>query len=281
MLTVAVALLPAMATGQCNQVVTPIIQSTFLGQNRQIWVSLPEKYDSRKSYPVLYVLDAETHFKLIQGLENSLSNSKKIPEHIVVGIPHVNKEKERIKDLTFSLSKVNPYGDKILPPFFNRQNCGGGYRFLDFLNKELIPFVDSAYATTGFNILCGHSLSGYFASYMLSLPHSFQAVQLYDPSVWYAEGEATKQLQNGISKNKLSVFLAYQQNPDFHFQQVKSFGETLDKTPIDNYKREVFTDENHHSIFLIAFIHGMEWLYNDYKRKNFKLKKERPYSIPQ
>lgn len=281
MLIAAIAVFPFLAVGQYENRLTSEVFSKTLGQQREVWVALPENYETGNSYPVLYVLDAETHFSLVVELENALSASKKIPEHIVVGVPHINMEKERVQDLTFSLSAVNPYGDKVLPPFFNEQNCGGGYQFLKFLNNELVPHIDTIYSTSGFNVLCGHSLSGYFAAYILAKTHAFQAIQLYDPSIWYASGEATKQLERNGFVAGLSVFLAYQQNPGFHFRQVKTFGENLlEKTSVTS-KINVLANENHHSIFLPAFLKGMEWLYNDYKKRHFKLKKERPYTVPE
>ncbi|MFV0592517.1 MAG: alpha/beta hydrolase [Draconibacterium sp.] len=279
-LIMAVALLPAMAIGQCKSIATPTVQSSALNQQREVWVALPDNYDRSIMYPVLYVLDAETQFNLASALEDALSGSRQIPEHIVVGVPHTNKKKERVKDLTFSLSEVNPYGDKILPPFFNDKNCGGGYQFLNFLNDELVPFIDSAYSTNGFNILCGHSLSGYFAAFILSGQHSFQAIQLYDPSIWYASGEATKQLPKRIYPIHLSVYLAFQKNPDFHYQHIKAFGEKLDEMAISSYKKETFSADNHHSVFLPAFLSGIKWLYSDFRQEHFKLKKEQPYAVP-
>ncbi|NOU60711.1 alpha/beta hydrolase [Marinifilum caeruleilacunae] len=251
-----------------------IINSKFLDQDREVWVALPKTYESGKKYPVLYVLDAEWHFDLIRVLSNNLAKSKKIPEHIVVGIPHVSVSKERVKDFTFSLSNVNPYGKKQLPKFFNEANCGGGIPFFSFLNQEVVQCIDSCYTTNNNNVLLAHSLAGYFASYTLSRNHKFTAIQIYDPSIWYNNGEAIEQIKDvEFLNNGVKVFMANQIFPNFHYQNMNKFAIVLRECKHVDFKQVEFSDENHGSVYLDGFLKGIDHLYKDYKLEHFKLKK--------
>ena len=272
-----IAGLPALF-GQEMKTEKHTITSEFLKENREVWVSLPKDYNKKGEYPVMYVLDAEYHFELVSAIVSNLSKTKKTPWHIVVGVPHVSIKKERVRDFTYSLSLVNPYGDKVLPPFFNEQNCGGAVTFSMYLNNELVPYIDSIYASNNKNVLIAHSLSGYFATGLIVREHPFYAVQLYDPSNWYANGEGGTIIKNGRIHPVLKVlYLAHQQNPGFFYAKLKELDSILEKSNIPNYKRECFEEENHRSLYLTAFLSGMEYLYKDYKQEHFKVKKERPY----
>ncbi len=64
------------------------LQSSILKEKREIWVSRPPSYKSSNSkYPVLYVLDAQSHFTITHQVATYLARSNRIPELIVVGIP--------------------------------------------------------------------------------------------------------------------------------------------------------------------------------------------------
>lgn len=254
------------------------ISSQFLNQDRELWLSLPNDYDKNRSYSVMYVLDAEYHFSLVSNIIANLARSKKTPQLIVVGIPHISIKKERIFDFTYSLSGVNPYGDKILPPFFSKRNCGGADSFAMFLTKELVPYINSMFNTNNKNVLIAHSLAGYFATGLLVKEHPFYAIQLYDPSNWYSNGEAGEKVKNGlINSNLKHLYLAHQKSPDFFYNKLVELDSVLETKDIESYNRVCFEDENHGSVFLPAFLNGMEHLYKEFKEQHFILKKDSPY----
>ncbi|AGH44804.1 alpha/beta hydrolase [Paraglaciecola psychrophila] len=63
---------------------------------------------------------------------------------------------------------------------------GGANNFLDFIEKELIPYVNKSYRTNNFKILSGHSLGGLLTVYALqSRPYLFQAHFAFSPSLWW------------------------------------------------------------------------------------------------
>ncbi|MFZ1558618.1 MAG: alpha/beta hydrolase-fold protein, partial [Saprospiraceae bacterium] len=76
------------------------IQSNILGENRKIWVHVPDGgANSKESFPVVYVLDGDGHFSSVVGMIQQLSTingNTMCPKMIVVGIPNT----DRTRDLT-------------------------------------------------------------------------------------------------------------------------------------------------------------------------------------
>ena len=120
------------------------IESKVLGETRELWVHTPRGYDkSKRSYPVLYLLDGPHHFTHTVGTSGFLARNGKMPEVIVVGI----KNTERTRDMT-------PTKDaSIKMPAM--ANAGGGDRFLAFLSDEVAPFLAKEYRTSGYRMLVG------------------------------------------------------------------------------------------------------------------------------
>lgn len=133
------------------------IKSKVLKEKRNIWVGLPENYHKDSSYSVVYVLDAEHRFKLTYSIAKELfENQSAIPEVIVVGIPHIARS-HRIADLTFTDSKLDAKGKEDTMGYFPSTMTGNGLTFLQFLENEVVPYVNKQYSTNGFNTLMGHS----------------------------------------------------------------------------------------------------------------------------
>src|ERR1700692_3918675 len=103
------------------------LKSTKIGQRYDLLVSLPEDYaKSRRSYPVLYVLDG-WHFPLMAFLQDNNIYSKRMPPVIIVNISHgdVGAMALRARDFTPTRSDQEP-------------GSGGAGAFLDFLEHNVI-----------------------------------------------------------------------------------------------------------------------------------------------
>jgi len=163
------------------------IFSTVLKENRKTWIYNPGQTAinpiAGKRYPVVYVLDGDAHFLSTVGIIQQLSQANGntiLPEMIVVGIENTN----RLRDLT--PSSVTPGSNAKVNPFVN------------FLEDELIPYVDKNYNTAPYRILVGHSLGGLTAIDILTnSPELFNAYIAIDPSMWYDD---EKFLNNTISQ---------------------------------------------------------------------------------
>jgi len=123
-------------------------QSKILGEERSILVSLPSEYDqTNDTYPVHVLLDGKQNIEHAVATSRMLSNWAGLPKSIIVGIPSVNRTRD------FTHSKDVAYSPE----------SGAAKQFTDFLEKEVMTFVDKKYRTHPFGVLTGHSLGGLFA----------------------------------------------------------------------------------------------------------------------
>lgn len=246
------------------------IKSKVLKEKRSIWVGLPANYHKDSSYAVVYVLDAEFRFELTYTLTKELfENQHAIPEVIVVGIPHIDRF-HRINDLTFTDSKVDGQGKKDTIGHFNSSITGNGLHFLQFLENEVLPFVNKQYRTNGFNTLTGHSIGGYFCAYILPIQKSFSAFQIYDPSIWYNDGDAIKHLQKNLDANyKSKIFISKgiafdgpREYVDHHLLMIDSLGSFL-----SNYLKLTIAsasyEKDHNGMYLFSVMDGLTTLFKD------------------
>src|ERR1700712_2620105 len=117
------------------------ISSKVLSEKRTIQIHVPDG-GKDNHYPVLYILDGEEHFLSAVAITEQLSGL--LPPMIVVGINNMGHG-YRERDLTptkVSESALVNAGDARL--------SGGGEMFFSFMEKELIPYIDSTYPTAGY-----------------------------------------------------------------------------------------------------------------------------------
>src|SRR5687767_2796762 len=120
---------PKRVAGLAHDVHTFVSKS--LGEERTILVTLPQNYESSDSkYPVVVMLDAhEPYNVMMAGVIEQQAWGGKIPPVVLVGIQNTN----RVRDLT--------------PTSTERRNSGGGPKFLQFIETEVIPLIDKNYRT--------------------------------------------------------------------------------------------------------------------------------------
>ena len=134
---------------------TERIVSARLGETREAWVSLPDRYDeTSQKYPVLYMLDGEINFNsgVIGGLRQAALLGE-MPDFIVVGIVNTDRSKDIFPE-------VVTYDD-------GSKDGGRADAFLDFVGEELVPRVEKAYRTEPSRVLYGTSNTGFTAVYAL------------------------------------------------------------------------------------------------------------------
>jgi predicted alpha/beta superfamily hydrolase len=155
------------------------LHSKVLGVDRAIWIHTPAGYDqSSDSYPVIYLLDADTHFNYVSEMVEFLSSVERnrTPEMIVVGIVSEN----RINDFT-------PIHSLVIDGRIDSglSTTGGGEHFLHFIQDELAPYIDQHYRTQPYRILEAHSLAGLFGLYAKEAsPNLFQSEILMSPAFY-------------------------------------------------------------------------------------------------
>jgi len=173
------------------------VQSTILGENRKIWVHVPDGGGSQK-YPVVYVLDGDGHFSSVVGMIQQLSTingNTMCPKMIVVGIPNT----DRTRDLTPT------HIDADLPMMDSAfaKTSGGGENFIAFLEKELMPFIESKYPTAPYKMLIGHSFGGLAVMQTFTHHnHLFNSYICIDPSMWWDKQKLLKQTEKVLTEKK-------------------------------------------------------------------------------
>ena len=258
------------------------ISSKVLNEERKIWIHLPRsasfKGFSKQKYPVVYLLDGDAHFNSVVGIIQELSetNGNTIcPEMIIIGIPNTN----RTRDLT-------PTHSDIDLPFVNKglsEQSGGGEKFAEFLEKELIPYIDSKYPTAPYKTLIGHSFGGLTAINILTNHTSlFNAYVAIDPSMWWDHQKFLKQTTQTLATKNLqnvSLFLGVantmEDNMDLvkvrkdtsvitkHIRSALDLNDFLSQNKKSNlqYQYKYYKDDNHGSVPLIATYDALRFLF--------------------
>jgi predicted alpha/beta superfamily hydrolase len=153
------------------------LQSSINGQGYQVRVRLPEDYAATKaSYPVLYLLDGDHAFAMATDVVQYLIYGRHIPDLLIVSTAYGSKK-------GFDEGGRN-MRDRDLVPFRlpNKNIMPGGGQYLEFLQQELIPFVESNYRVLrNDRTLWGYSLGGIFALYALfQKPYLFKRYIIVD-----------------------------------------------------------------------------------------------------
>tara|TARA_R110002051_G_scaffold321512_1_gene409376 strand:- start:80 stop:532 length:453 start_codon:yes stop_codon:yes gene_type:complete len=145
---------------------------------------------------------------------------------------------------------------------------GGGRNFLNFIETELIPFIDKKYRTAPIRTLVGHSLGGLLTINSYLDKHSlFDAYLAIDPSIWWDE-EMMKNKVDSISSISLNkkLYIAtanqgaanYERNKKRHDALYTLLTKRSAEKP--NVEIAYFENENHRSVPLIALYEGLKYL---------------------
>lgn len=147
------------------------LHSEILGEDRVLMVYRPPPDGGTTRYPVIYLLDGDAHFHHVTGLVQFMMSQGRMPRAIVVGLTNTDRTRD------FTPTRV--------PQF---PTSGGADRFLQFLQRELIPAVEARYTTARYRVLIGHSLGGLLAVHALNrAPDVFDAAIPISPSLAWGE----------------------------------------------------------------------------------------------
>ena len=214
--------------------ITDSINSGFLNESREIYIQLPDSYNPEKNqkYPVVYILDGEMFLPTVSDVQNYYSGGF-TPEMVLIGIAN---NKNRIRDLTTS-TITTKYG---MP--FNEEN-GGAENFSQFIEKELIPYIEENYAVSNFRTLIGHSYGGLFTIYtLLKHPHLFANYLAIDPSLDWDGQKLLNESQKILSAQKFegkSLFVSL--SGQLHMQDSRI---TIDNVMQDTTDYTLFSRSN-------------------------------------
>lgn len=214
-----------------------ILFSKFVNDSFSIFISLPKDYDKKKKqhFPVAYLLDANAYFDIV----NDAINENKIKNIILVGVGYKDAflmDSLRNRDYTFPKALA-----KDSFPI-----SGGGDKFLEFMEQELIPFIDKTYRSdTSNRTLMGHSFGGYFTLFALnkaiqSKVHLFNNYVAASPTLYFFDNYLPKQflnISNNIATKQQNLFITSGASEDIEGNNnFKSFIRLLSDSRFKNMK---------------------------------------------
>lgn len=169
------------------------INSVILSEERVINIYKPETYDADSPCDVFYLLDGsmDEDFIHISGLSQFFNMMYVMPNYMIVGIANVDRK----RDFTFPTTV-----DKDKEKF---PTTGGSEKFIDFIEKELQPFVKTRYNTSSNTFLMGQSLGGLLATEILfKRPELFNNYLIISPSLWWDNKSLLKEIESAPNKEK-------------------------------------------------------------------------------
>jgi len=252
-----------------------IINSEILEEERPIIISLPHGYEnSNANYPVLYLLDGLGNIKHEIGTVELLTDSGIIPPMIIVGIESL----DRSRDLTPSNAGQDAYGAEGEAGI---QQSGGAPQFLQFLEEELIPYVESNFRTHPYRLLEGHSFGGLFSTYALMEKQDiFDAFIIQAPALWWNKEEMTAKAKSFFESNSnldKTIYFGIGGGDGWGMrQELKRYVQVIEDNPPKNlrWKHEEVGDEDHDTSRLLLNYYGLKYVFSDLiasegLRKNF------------
>ena len=172
------------------------IKSTSTGRSYDLYVRKPVDYDKNKQqkYPVLYLLDGQWDFKLLDSVIGGLLYDKAMPDILVVGIAYSGERPD------YNALRAMDY----TPVPSDAKGSGEGPKFLSFLKSELIPLIEANYrADPARRILGGHSFGGLFTLYAMFTDSSlFWGYLAGSPDLEFADHFIVKQEEEFAKTHK-------------------------------------------------------------------------------
>lgn len=252
-----------------------VVNSKLLKEKRTVWVYNPGNKRESKTYPVVYLLDAESHFKSVVAMVEHLSVANVIPPMIIVGILHPN----RMRDLTPTIA------DTVTDS--RGKNSGGGENFMSFIKNELFPVIESKYRTAPYRILIGHSVGG-LAVINTLIHHKdfFNAYVSIDASLWWDKQKLLKESITALAAGNYTdkkLFLAIANRMEkgvdtsavqkdatentelirYNLKLIRSINNSRQNNL--NFEHKYYADDNHNSVSFIAEYDALRFIFAYYK----------------
>ena len=265
------------------------VQSNILGEKRKLWVYVPDQDTnsifSKQQYPVVYLLDGNSHFHSVVGVIHQLSRNMVCPKMIVVGILNT----DRTRDLTPTHIDAEPpyYVSSADTTFY--KTSGGGENFIAFIEKELMPHIEAKYKTVPYKMLIGHSYGG--LAVMQTFVHHNNLFNTYisiDPSMHWDNQKLMKQAQKVLAGKRFegkSLYLGIANTMDKDMDIKKVPKDTTLNTNIIRpilalhtsfeqnkrngikYKGKYYADDTHSSVPLITTYDALRFIFDFYPLK--------------
>jgi predicted alpha/beta superfamily hydrolase len=263
------------------------IPSAILGQKRSVLIHLPvsnggNKKKDKGRYPVIYLLDGPDNFNSVVSIVEHMEESGLCPPMMVVGIAH----EDRLRELTTGVDKEFP------------GSVGTGEKFMSFVGKELIPYIDATYPTTTYRTFIGHSVGGLTViNTLLHNPNLFNAYVSLDGALWWREHQVVKEAQAILPTQKYkgkALFMALANRLERGVDTVSVLQDTGSSTDLIRsnlrfiqeikknkangllFNYRFYKNDDHASVRLIGEYDALRFVFGFYKLKIYDSELQNP-----
>lgn len=250
---------------------THTIASRILKTRRTIRVWLPPGYSARRRYPVLYLNDGQNLFESatsFTGIEWEVDETaarliaaRRIPPLVIVGIDNAGRRRAR---------EYLPYPDRSNPESAPAE----GDRYLDFVGREVMPFVARRFRVSHHAKYTGFGGSSYGAAIALhaaiTRPRLFGRLLLESPALQIGDGQLVVDAR-GRRRWPERVYLAIGTRETRSGQRNRhivaltlALAEVLDAAGLDKDRLDLLVDDgagHHESAWARRFPRALEFLY--------------------
>ena len=220
---------------------------------RELTISLPPSYskETKKSYPLLFLLDGDYLFDPFQGALSYGNYWDDLPEVIIVGI---KQERERDDDCAMDATTGLP-DEK-------------GEDFFEFIGGELMPYIQNKYRVSPFKIIAGHDLTASFMNfYLYKDAPLFNAYISLSPQLAL---DMETRIPERLATFKQNIFY-YQSSSDGDIRKLKgkitSLYENMKAVVNENlnYKYDEFKGASHYSLVLYSIPNALYQFFATYQ----------------
>ncbi len=242
---------PTVATTGGGDLQTFEMSSAILGETRRVHVALPASFantSQERRYPVVVVVDGEALTSMLGTVTAHLSRHGQFPESIIVGIENT----DRLRDLT--------------PPGLSVSGSGldeGGDRFIDFIERELLPHIEKQFRGAAPRTFVGHSSGGILGTYLAATRSSFSAIVAIDTPMHLGDGWLFDKLMSRATRRDAPLrYVSLETRFGWNDQQWKKFAEAV--PPSWRIFRQKLENESHESMTMLASYIGLREAFRDY-----------------
>ncbi len=263
------------------------LPSKILGEQRKVWIHIPTSNGGtgktgKEHYPVIYLLDGDENFNDVVSITEFMSNSDICPPMIVVGILHP----ARMKDLTFGT-------DKEMPGI-----TGNGDKFMLYVEKELMPYIESNYPTASYKIFIGHSVGGLtVVNTLIHHPYLFDAYVSLDGALWWNDQQIVKDAKTTLANTNYkgkTLFMALANRMEKGMDTLQVQKDTTEGTELIRsnlefikdisknkpnqlgFRHAYYENDDHNSVRLIGEYDALRFIFDYYKLKIYNSELDNP-----
>lgn len=238
-----------------------LFESERLGHALHVYVRVPQDagQDLGNPFPTVYLLDGGINFPLLSSYYHYLRIAGEMPEMILVGISYGSD----------AFDGGNYRSSDFTAPSLEREWWGKAPEFQAVLEKELIPMIESGYASDpDRRIIFGQSLGGQFVLYsVLTRPEMFWGHIASNPALhrnleFFMDWKGVAEMP----REKTRLFVSEGEFNDSRFKTpamewVEYWSDPERNRPF-TLEFEILEGHSHMSAVTDSFRQGISWLFS-------------------